>query len=86
LATSWTIGILGFDSRWRLEILLFTTAARTVLGSTQPPLQWLPGAFPLRIKQLGCGADHSHPPSAEVKNAWNYISSPQYVFMAWFSV
>jgi len=26
-------------------------------------------------------ADHSPPSSAEVKNAWSYTSTPQYVFM-----
>jgi hypothetical protein len=31
----------------------------------------------------GLKADNSHPPSAEVKNAWNYTSTPTYVFMAW---
>jgi hypothetical protein len=28
-------------------------------------------------------ADYSPPSSAEVKNAWSYTSTPQYVFMAW---
>jgi hypothetical protein len=38
-ATGWTIGVLGFDS-WRgLGIFLFTTASRTALGPTQPPIQ-----------------------------------------------
>jgi hypothetical protein len=31
----------------------------------------------------GGEADHSPPSSAEVKNAWSYTSTPQYVFMAW---
>jgi hypothetical protein len=35
--TGWTIGVLGFDSRWGLGISLFTTASRTALGPTQPP-------------------------------------------------
>jgi hypothetical protein len=30
----------------------------------------------------GREADHSPPSSAEVKNAWSYTSTPQYVFMA----
>jgi hypothetical protein len=29
----------------------------------------------------GLEADHSPPSSAEVKNAWSYTSTPQYVFM-----
>jgi hypothetical protein len=44
-ATGWTIGVLGFDSRRGLGILLFTTASRTVLGPTQPPIQWVSGAL-----------------------------------------
>jgi hypothetical protein len=33
--------------------------------------------------QLGHEADHSPPSSAQVKNAWSYTSTPQYIFMAW---
>jgi hypothetical protein len=35
------------------------------------------GSFP------GGKADSSPPSSVEVKNAWSYTSTPQYVFMAW---
>jgi hypothetical protein len=35
---------------------------------------------------LGREADHSSPSSAEVKKAWSYVPTPQYVFMAWWSV
>jgi hypothetical protein len=38
-ATSWTIGVLRFDSRRGLGIFLFTTASRTALEPTQPPIQ-----------------------------------------------
>jgi hypothetical protein len=79
----WPIGVLGFDSRWRLGIILFTTASRTALGPTQPPIQWVPGAFSLGVKRPGREADHSPLSSAEVKNAWSYTSTPQYVFRAW---
>jgi hypothetical protein len=34
------------------------------------------------VKRPGREADHSPPSSAEVKNAWSYTSTPQYVFMA----
>jgi hypothetical protein len=27
-----------------LEISVFTTASRTALGPTQPPIQWIPGS------------------------------------------
>jgi hypothetical protein len=74
----WTIGVLGFDSWLEPGISLFTTAYRTTLGSTQPPLQCILG-----VKWPGCEADHSPPSSAEVKNAWSCTSTPQYVFMVW---
>jgi hypothetical protein len=71
-----TIGVLGFDSRRGLRIFLFTIASRTALGPTQPPIQWVPGALSPRLKRPVCEADHSSPPSAEVKNTWNYNSIP----------
>jgi hypothetical protein len=36
-----------------------------------------------RIKWLVHEADYSLPSSAEVKNAWNCISTPQFVYMMW---
>jgi hypothetical protein len=53
------------------------------LGPTQSPIQWVPGAVSLGVKRLGREADHSPPSSADVKNAWSYTFTPQYVFMAW---
>jgi hypothetical protein len=46
-------------------------------GPTQPPIQWVPGALSLWVKQPGREADHSPPSSAEVKE-WVelYIHSP----------
>jgi hypothetical protein len=79
----WTIGVLGFDSRRGLGTFLFTTASGTVLGTTQSPIQWVPGVLSLGVKRPGHEIDHSPPSSAEVKNARNYTSTPQYVFMAW---
>jgi hypothetical protein len=75
--------VLGFDSRRGMGIFLFTTGSRTVVGTTQPPIQWVPGALFLEVKRPRREADHSPPSSAEVKNAWSYTSTPQYVFMAW---
>jgi len=66
-AMGWTIGVLGFDSRQAVGIFLFTTAFRTALGPTQPPIQLVPGALSLGVKWLGREADHSPPSSAEVK-------------------
>jgi hypothetical protein len=46
---------------------LFIEWMWTTLGPTQPPIQWVPGAFSLGIKRSGREADHSPPSSAEVK-------------------
>jgi hypothetical protein len=35
------------------------------------------------VKRPGRKSDYSPPSSAEVKNAWSYTSTPQYVFMVW---
>jgi hypothetical protein len=59
-----------------LRIFLYTTASRPAVGPTQPPIQWVPEALFLGVKQQGLEADHS-PPCAGVKNAWNYTSTPQ---------
>jgi hypothetical protein len=47
-----------------------------MLGPTQPPIQWVPGAHSLGVKQPGHEADHSPPTSAEVKKTWIYIATP----------
>jgi hypothetical protein len=54
------------------------------ISGAHPASYWMGtrGSFP-GVKWLGCEADHSPPCSAEVKNAWSYTSTPQYVFMAW---
>jgi hypothetical protein len=47
------------------------------MGPIQPPIQWVPWAFPLGLKQLGHKADHPSPSGAKVKSAWSYMSTPQ---------
>jgi hypothetical protein len=44
-----------------------------------------PASYPMGTRGSFSGgeADHSPPSSAEVKYAWNYTSTPQYVFIAW---
>jgi hypothetical protein len=74
----WTIGVLGFDYRGGgLGIFLLTTASRTALGPTQPPIQLASGALSLGVKRPGREADHSPPSSAEIKE-WVelYLHSP----------
>jgi hypothetical protein len=69
--------VLGFDSQWGLGIFLFTTTSRMDLRPTQPPIQWVPGALSLRVKQPGREADHLPPSSAEVKEGVEiYLKSP----------
>jgi hypothetical protein len=79
----WTIRFLGFDSRQGLRIILFTTVSRTALGPIQSHIQWVPTALSPGVKLPGRDANHSLPSSAEVKNAWSYNSTPQYVFTVW---
>jgi len=39
-------------------------------GPTRPPIQWVSEDLTPGVKRLGCEADHSPFPSAEMKNAW----------------
>jgi hypothetical protein len=65
------------SSPGRVKNFLFFTSSRPTLGSTQPPIQRVPGALSLAMKQPGHEADHSPPASAEVKeNVDLYIHSP----------
>jgi hypothetical protein len=66
----------GFRSRPGLEIFLLTNVSMPALEPTQPPIQWISGALSIGVKRPGREADHSPPSSAEVKNAWNYTSTP----------
>jgi hypothetical protein len=40
------------------------------------------GGFSTEVKRSGCEANYSLPPSAKVKDAWSYTSTPPYVFEA----
>jgi hypothetical protein len=46
----------------------FSPLSIPALGPTQSPIQWVPGALSLHVKQPGREADNSPPSSAEVKN------------------
>jgi len=65
-----------------MGILLFATASRPVLGPAQIPIQWVPGVLSSGGKRPGREADRLPLSNAEVKNAWGYISTRQYVFKA----
>jgi hypothetical protein len=70
------------SSPGRVKNFLFSKSSRPALGSTQPPIQWEPGALSPGLKRSGREADHSPPASAEVKIMWIYTSTPPYAFMA----
>jgi hypothetical protein len=58
-------------------MFLFTTASRTALEPTQPPIQWVPGALSLGAKRPGREVDHSAPYSSKVKECVElYLHSP----------
>jgi hypothetical protein len=78
---------LDDERGWRLNCsrvknFLFSTSSRPVLGSTQPPSQWVLAALTPGVKQPGCEVDHSLQTSAKVKKTCIYTSTPPYVFMA----
>jgi hypothetical protein len=58
----------GFDSWQGLGIFLFTAASRPALGTTQSPIQWVPGALSQGVKRPGREANYSPQSNAEVKN------------------
>jgi hypothetical protein len=50
--------------------------AQTGSGANPASAQWVTVALSLRMKRLGRAADHSPPPSAEIKNEHRYTSNP----------
>jgi hypothetical protein len=69
------------SSPFRVKNFLFCTS-RPALGSTQTPIQWVPGTLSPGVKGEGREADHLPETSAEVKKMWIYTSTPPYAFMA----
>jgi hypothetical protein len=68
------------SSPGRVKNFLFSTSPRPALGSTQPPIQWVPWALSPWVKRPRREADHSSPTSAEVKKMCIYTSSPPYAY------
>jgi hypothetical protein len=66
----------------RIKNFLFSTSSRPLLGPTQPPIQWVPCALSPGVKRQGCEAEHSPPPSVEIKKMWLHTYTPTYAFMA----
>ena len=63
------------------KIYLFNNTSRLAVGSTQLPVQWLPG-FCRGCKTAGSEVNNSSPSSADVKHKWSYTSLLPYAFMA----
>jgi hypothetical protein len=72
MAQWYSVGLRAGQSGVRIP----TTESRSVLGPTQPPIQWLPRVLYLGVKWPGREAVQSPPSGAEVKNAWSYTSTP----------
>jgi hypothetical protein len=69
-------GLSGVRIPAGLGISLITTASRTALGPTQPPIKYVTEAPSMDVKRPGREADHFPPSSVEVQNAWRYTSVP----------
>jgi hypothetical protein len=57
-------------------VFLLSTSSRPILGSTLPPIQWVPGVLSPGVKRPGHEADHSPPTSAEARNTGICTSTP----------
>jgi hypothetical protein len=82
IATSYELDDRRVGVRVPVGPRIFSTSSKPALRSTQPPIQWVPGALLPGVKRQGRDADHSPPASAQVKKMWIYISTPPYAFMA----
>jgi hypothetical protein len=71
----------GLEPRQMQKIYMFNNTSRLAVGSTQLPVQWLPG-FCRGCKTAGSEVNNSSPSSADVKHKWSYTSLLPYAFMA----
>lgn len=73
---AWTTKESLLDSWQRYNIFSSPKGRRPASGPTQPPIQWVKQALYLKVKQLGCDADHLPPPNTEVTNKSSCNSTP----------
>ena len=69
-------GRSGFPFWQVQEIYLYSEKSRQALGSTQPPVQWVPGVFSTGVKRPISAVKCSSPSIAKVKNEWCCTTSP----------
>jgi hypothetical protein len=81
IVTRLRVGQPELDFRPGLRCFSLRYSVQTGSGAHPALSQLVPRVSPW-VKRPGREADHSPPPSAEVKNAWRCISTPPYVFMA----
>jgi hypothetical protein len=74
IRAGWQMG--RSSSPGRVKNFYFSTSSRPSLGSTQPPIRWVPGDLSPGVKRSGREADHSPPASAEINKIWIYTSTP----------
>jgi len=68
--------------RQRQEIhALRRTAYRTVLGPTEPSVQWIQGHLSPAVKMPGRKTDHSSLSTDEVKNEWIPTTTSQVCYL-----
>jgi hypothetical protein len=63
-------------------LFLFFRASRPFSEPAQPQAERVVGASSPAVKRLEREADHLPPSTAQIKNEWKCISTPQYGFMA----
>jgi hypothetical protein len=68
--------VVGVPSPGRVKNFHFCMSSRPALGSTQPSIQWVPGALSPGVKRPEREADHPPPNNAEIKKMWIYTSTP----------
>jgi hypothetical protein len=76
IATSYGLYDRGVGVRVPVGSRFFSSPKRPDRRSTQPPIQWVPGALSPGVKQPEREVDHSPPTSTEVKKMWIYTSTP----------
>ena len=64
------------------KIYFFSETARRAPEPTQPPIQRIPEAFPLEVKETRYEDLHKSPSSVQVMNEWKCTSVSPYAFMS----
>jgi len=79
-----SVSIVSGLRGWTIEKknFLFAAASRPLVGPPRPPRQWVTGGSFCVCKEAWAWSWPLTSTSTEVKNAWNYIFTPLYVFMA----